>query len=87
GLQTAIWEAVNQIAQQEAAKIGKTVSTEFVASLADIVYSQAETMATDLEAFARHGKRSTISMEDVKLCARRNDGLVSIIIIIRLFKI
>ncbi|KAI9243724.1 kinetochore component CENP-S-domain-containing protein [Phascolomyces articulosus] len=79
GLQLAIWEAVNQIAEQEAAKIGKTVSNEFVASLADVVYKQAEIMATDLESFARHGKRSTISMEDVKLCARRNESLYELI--------
>ncbi|KAG1254035.1 hypothetical protein G6F68_011051 [Rhizopus microsporus] len=32
-------------------------------------------MAQDLESFAKHGRRSVISMEDVKLCARRNDTL------------
>ncbi|KAI9492647.1 apoptosis-inducing taf9-like domain protein [Zychaea mexicana] len=78
-LKFAIWQTVDQIVQQEAQKIGKTVSSEFVTSLADVVYEQTGTMAKDLEAFARHGKRSTISMEDVKLCARRNDSLYELI--------
>ncbi|KAI9319030.1 kinetochore component CENP-S-domain-containing protein [Dichotomocladium elegans] len=55
-----------------AAAIGKSVSHDFVASLAHVVYSQAETMALDLEAFARHARRSTIAMDDVKVCM---DGL------------
>lgn len=32
-------------------------------------------MAQDLEAFAKHAKRTVVSMEDVKLCARKNDTL------------
>ena len=31
----------------------------------------------DLEAFAKHAKRSTIQADDVKLLVRRNKGLVS----------
>ncbi|KAI8374587.1 kinetochore component CENP-S-domain-containing protein [Radiomyces spectabilis] len=78
-LRNAVWENVDQITRQEAASAGKTVSPEFVASLTDVVFKQMETMATDLEAFAKHGKRSVISMEDVKLCARRNESLHKII--------
>ncbi|KAI9016548.1 hypothetical protein CLU79DRAFT_763220 [Phycomyces nitens] len=36
-------------------------------------------MGLDLEAFARHAKRSTISIDDVKLCARRNTGLYDLV--------
>ena len=32
------------------------------------------TVATDMELFAKHAKRSNISMEDVKLVARRSEG-------------
>ncbi|KAI7886262.1 hypothetical protein K492DRAFT_203352 [Lichtheimia hyalospora FSU 10163] len=78
-LKAAIWRAVDQIARAEAEKMGKTLSQAFVSSLADIVYAQAVTMATDLEVFAKHGRRSTISMDDVKLCARRNDNLLELI--------
>ena len=31
----------------------------------------------DLEAFAKHAKRSTVQADDVKLLVRRNKGLVS----------
>lgn len=33
----------------------------------------------DLEAFARHGKRSTIGFEDVKLLCRRNESFEKVI--------
>ncbi|CAG8551796.1 4958_t:CDS:2 [Funneliformis mosseae] len=47
----------------------------FIASLTEMVYKQAETFAINLENFANHANRSTISMDDVKLCSRRNDEL------------
>ena len=37
------------------------------------------TAATDLESFAKHGKRSTVQTDDVMLLARRNDGLEQIL--------
>ncbi|CAO3642765.1 unnamed protein product [Cunninghamella echinulata] len=33
----------------------------------------------DVEAFTKHAHRSTISMDDVLLCARRNDDLYDIL--------
>ncbi|KAM3589738.1 Phosphomannomutase 1 [Umbelopsis sp. WA50703] len=78
-LKSAVWYTVGRIAEVEAENTGKTASAQFIASLADVVYKQMETLALDVEMFARHGKRSTISMEDVKLCARRNDGLYALI--------
>ncbi|KAL1935412.1 hypothetical protein VTP01DRAFT_4552 [Rhizomucor pusillus] len=79
-LRTAIWYSVEQIAQHEADTIGKTLTQDFVASLADVVYKQIESMATDLEAFAKHNsKRSVINVEDVKLLARRNNSLHQLI--------
>ncbi|KAF1798576.1 kinetochore component CENP-S-domain-containing protein [Mucor lusitanicus] len=79
-LQTAVWHQVNEIVKDQVAKhLNKDVSEAFVASLAEVVMTQMQTMATDLEAFAVHGKRAVISMEDVKLCARRNDSLYELI--------
>ncbi|KAI8095904.1 kinetochore component CENP-S [Thamnidium elegans] len=74
-LMAAVWQSVRTIVEEEANKLGKEVSPTFTSSLAEVVYSQMGIMATDLEAFASHGKRAGISMEDVKLCARRNDSL------------
>ncbi|KAG2229681.1 hypothetical protein INT48_007780 [Thamnidium elegans] len=67
-LMAAVWQSVRTIVEEEANKLGKEVSPTFTSSLAEVVYSQ-------MEAFASHGKRAGISMEDVKLCARRNDSL------------
>lgn len=53
------------------------VSAYVEAALASLVYKQAEFLAKDLELFARHARRSTIQVEDVKLCARRNPEFVS----------
>ncbi|KAI5305836.1 hypothetical protein KEM56_003179 [Ascosphaera pollenicola] len=39
----------------------------------------AESVSMDLEAFARHANRSTISVADVMLLTRRNDGLKSVL--------
>ncbi|KAI8087691.1 kinetochore component CENP-S-domain-containing protein [Gilbertella persicaria] len=78
-LLTAIWYSVNEIAKHEAQSLGKEVSEAFVASLAEIVLEQMQTMAMDLEAFATHARRAVISMDDVKLCARRNDSLYAMI--------
>ncbi|KAI7864201.1 kinetochore component CENP-S-domain-containing protein [Spinellus fusiger] len=74
-VETAMWYFVEQIAQREAESLNKTVTPDFVATLADVVYKQAETMAMDLESFSKHAKRSTVSMDDVLLCARRNNEL------------
>ena len=35
---------------------------------------------SDLEAFAKHAKRSTVLADDVKLLVRRNKGLVSLVL-------
>lgn len=79
-LQAAIWHQVNEIVKDQVARhLNKDVSEAFVASLAEVVMTQMQTMATDLEAFAVHGKRAVISMEDVKLCARRNNSLYGLI--------
>ncbi|KAJ6656834.1 hypothetical protein lerEdw1_003165 [Lerista edwardsae] len=47
-----------------------------VAAISEITFRQCETFAKDLEMFARHAKRSTINLEDVKLLARRSNSLL-----------
>ncbi|XP_078413918.1 centromere protein S isoform X2 [Cetorhinus maximus] len=38
-----------------------------------------ENFATDLELFAKHGKRTTVNTDDVKLLARRSKALLNFI--------
>ncbi|XP_054878620.1 centromere protein S [Poeciliopsis prolifica] len=60
-------------------KIGEEHRTEFsrqtIAAIAETTFRECDIFAKDLEAFARHAKRSTVSAEDVKLLARRSSAL------------
>ncbi|XP_054281575.1 centromere protein S-like [Macrosteles quadrilineatus] len=44
--------------------------------IAELVWKKLQVYAEDLEAFAKHAKRSSINTEDVKLLVRRNPSLV-----------
>lgn len=49
-------------------------SASFAAQLTEVAWTWTTTaLAPDLEAFARHAKRSKIGVEDVLLAARKND--------------
>jgi hypothetical protein len=50
-------------------------SVQFVTCLHGFVKQLAGTMALDLRAFAHHGRREQVNLDDVLLCARRNDVL------------
>eukprot|EP00037_Helgoeca_nana_P006977 m.63818 g.63818 ORF g.63818 m.63818 type:complete len:117 (-) comp17815_c0_seq3:3802-4152(-) len=54
---------------------GPTFSKRTISLLGDLVYRQTETAAVDLQLFARHAKRTTVTMEDVKLISRRSDTI------------
>ncbi|KAM6312856.1 centromere protein S [Podargus strigoides] len=59
----------------------KTVrfSKQTIAAISEITFRQCENFAKDLEMFARHAKRSTVTTEDVKLLARRSSSLLKYI--------
>ncbi|KAI8325900.1 hypothetical protein GQ54DRAFT_330485 [Martensiomyces pterosporus] len=73
----SVWFAVAQLCNEDEKKTGAKYSPTFVDALSQVVYAQAETMALDLECFAKHAKRAKISVDD--LCARRNDDLLKLI--------
>ncbi|XP_060132214.1 centromere protein S isoform X3 [Zootoca vivipara] len=52
-------------------------SKQTIAAISEIAFRQCEYFAKDLEMFARHAKRSTVNLEDVKLLARRSKSLHS----------
>lgn len=73
-----MWHYVNQIIEEEGEALETTATPQFISALADMVYAQAgtgyeytylttESIATDLESFAGHAKRSIINVEDVKV--------------------
>ena len=55
---------------------GLEADPEFVSTLAYVVEKYAKRLATDLPAFAKHGKRSVAGAEDVLLVARDNPDLL-----------
>ncbi|KAI7830024.1 kinetochore component CENP-S-domain-containing protein [Kickxella alabastrina] len=75
----AVWYAVAQLCDEDESKTGTKFSPTFVDALSHVVFSQAETMGADLECFAKHAKRAKISVDDVKLCARRNEHLLELL--------
>lgn len=47
-----------------------------IAALGSLAFQQLQQAGGDLEAFAKHAKRTTVQTEDVKLFVRRNKGVV-----------
>jgi len=78
-LKSGIWYTVGQIVDEECMNLDTNATPQFIAALTELVYAQATTLAQDLECFANHAKRSLISTEDVKLCARKNEKLEEVI--------
>ena len=68
-----IGELATNIGSGEGAHFCKT----FLSGLTEICMQIILLMATDIEHFAKHGKRTTVSIEDVKLYARRNSHLLT----------
>ncbi|XP_005796979.1 centromere protein S-like [Xiphophorus maculatus] len=75
-LKAAVHYTVGRLCQ----KIGeeehrREFSRQTIAAIAETTFRECDIFAKDLEAFARHAKRSTVSAEDVKLLARRSRAL------------
>ncbi|KAK3574806.1 hypothetical protein QTP86_018389 [Hemibagrus guttatus] len=76
-LKAAVHYTVGKICQSTVAECEKQISKQAVAAIAETTFRQCEIFAKDLEAFARHAKRHTITVDDVKLLARRSAALSS----------
>uniref|UniRef100_A0A060SZ59 ARAD1A17798p n=1 Tax=Blastobotrys adeninivorans TaxID=409370 RepID=A0A060SZ59_BLAAD len=74
-LRTEVWAAVMEIVSQACEELDIDASTQFQTSLAEVVFKQALSLGQDLEGFARHAKRKTVNLDDVRMMCRRNSGL------------
>ncbi|KAL6494432.1 MHF histone-fold complex component [Orobanche gracilis] len=63
------------IAETEAKRNGMEVSPPIMSCISDLAFKYAQQLAKDLELFAQHAGRKSVNMEDVILCAHRNDHL------------
>jgi len=78
-LKAALWYSIGQTIDSVALGQDLNATPHFIGSLSEMVWSQIENVAQDLEAFAKHAGRSTINSKDVVLLGRRNDGLAEIL--------
>ncbi|NWW49192.1 CENPS protein, partial [Pedionomus torquatus] len=78
-LKAAVHYTVGCLCQDVAEDKEMQFSKQTIAAISEITFRQCETFAKDLEMFARHAKRSTVTIEDVKLLARRSTSLLKYI--------
>ncbi|XP_015237560.1 centromere protein S [Cyprinodon tularosa] len=74
-LKAAVHYTVGRLCQRVAEEHRREFSRQAVAAIAETTFRECDIFAKDLEAFARHAKRTTVSAEDVKLLARRSTAL------------
>lgn len=78
-LKSALWYHVGKIVDEESLKRRRNATPQFIGSLTELVITQVENIAQDLEGFSRHAGRTTVNTDDVLLLARRNADLHNII--------
>ncbi|XP_027299008.2 centromere protein S [Anas platyrhynchos] len=78
-LRAAVHYTAGCLCQDVAEDKGMRFSKQAIAAIAEITFRQCENFARDLEMFARHAKRSTVTTEDVKLLTRRSNSLLKYI--------
>ncbi|KAI9188665.1 hypothetical protein H9P43_000086 [Blastocladiella emersonii ATCC 22665] len=74
-LRKAVHYATGNVALREESQMDARIPKPFIAAVSQVVFAQLELWARDVHAFAKHRSRTTISADDVKLLARRNDHL------------
>ncbi|ESO05526.1 hypothetical protein HELRODRAFT_77283, partial [Helobdella robusta] len=75
-LKAAIYYTTSEICTVLGSKADITINNKFVAALTETTVRYLECLGRDLELFARHAKRTQISVDDVLLTARKSQELV-----------
>ena len=78
-IKSALYYAIGKMCEQQLNEKKMTFTKGYLASLNQVVFSQGELIARDLESFCRHAKRTIVNMDDVKMVARRNENLTEIL--------
>ncbi|KAK9369367.1 kinetochore component CENP-S-domain-containing protein [Lipomyces kononenkoae] len=78
-LKSAIWFTVGKIVDEECVQLGANATPQYIAALTELVYTQAVTLAADIESFAHHAGRKVVSTDDILMMCRRNDGLKEVL--------
>lgn len=78
-LKAALWYAMGKTIDGVAVAQDINATPHFIGGLSEMVWGQIQTVAQDLEAFAKHNGRTTINTKDVLLLSRRNDALAELL--------
>ncbi|PQE16767.1 apoptosis-inducing taf9-like domain 1 family protein [Rutstroemia sp. NJR-2017a BBW] len=78
GLKAALWFSIGKIVDEESIRLNANATNQFIGALTEMVWAQIENVTMDLESFAQHAGRTTITTDDVLLITRRNDALYDI---------
>lgn len=78
-LKAALWFAVGKMVDEQSLLRNRNATPQFIGALTEMVWTQIENVAIDLESFSRHAGRSSVTTDDVLLLARRNADLNGII--------
>ncbi|KAI9893369.1 MAG: hypothetical protein M1814_006665 [Vezdaea aestivalis] len=78
-LKSALWFSVGQIVDEQSLDLNVNATPQFIGALTEMVWAQIENVSKDLESFAKHAGRKTVTTDDVMLLARRNDGLADVL--------
>lgn len=70
-LKLSIHNAINNICKDK----GINSTPEALLAMTELTLQKAMLYGSDLESFCKHAKRSTITLDDVKLLLRRNERL------------
>ncbi|KAJ4356115.1 MHF histone-fold complex component [Didymosphaeria variabile] len=73
-LKSALWYTIGQFVDNEGAE-DFNATPQFIGALTELVYTQIQNAAKDLELFSKHGGRKVINGDDVMLLTRRNEAL------------
>ncbi|KND93946.1 Centromere protein S [Tolypocladium ophioglossoides CBS 100239] len=74
-LKSALWFAIGQIVDEESMHRNINATPQFIGALTELVWTQIENVAIDLESFSHHASRATVTTDDVLLLARKNPDL------------
>jgi hypothetical protein len=78
-LKAALWYAMGKTIDAVAVAQDINSTPHFIGGLSEMVWGQIQTVAQDLEAFAKHNGRNTINTKDVLLLSRRNEALAELL--------
>jgi centromere protein S len=76
---SALWLLTARTTDSLTTELNHNATPQFIAALTEVLWSQIENIAVDVEGFAKHAGRNTVTMDDVMLLARRNEGLEEVL--------